>query len=135
MAPPRRARQKSSGSKSAGRRDARRPIIIFVALGLVVVLVLALVIAVLGSGGGSSGPSKTVGTFNPQIKFEIACGGCHRPGGVGPHLSGPVLIKKFPNIEDQIAFVSNGGNGMPAQKNAFTPDQLRQIVEYTRTLP
>jgi mono/diheme cytochrome c family protein len=108
--------------------------VIAVAVGLVIVLVLALVIAVFGSGS-SSGPPKTVGTFNTELQFDIRCGSCHRPGGPGPHLSQAVLTKAFPNIEDQIKFVENGKDGMPAFKGNLTSDQLRQIVEYTRTLP
>jgi hypothetical protein len=134
MAPPRRARQKSSGSSSGGRRpDGRRLAIVIVAIVVVVVLVLALVIAAFG-GGSSSGPPKTVGTFNPQIQFEIRCLTCHR-NGPGPHLSGPTLVKTFPTVEDQVNFVAHGKGGMPAFKDLLTQDELRQIVEYTRTLP
>jgi mono/diheme cytochrome c family protein len=99
---------------------------------VVVVLVLALVIAAFG--GSSSGPQKTVGTFNPQLQFEVRCFTCHRVGP-GPRLSGPTLVKTFPTVEDQITFVANGKDGMPAFKDRLTHDELRQIVEYTRTLP
>jgi mono/diheme cytochrome c family protein len=134
MAPPRRARkQKSRPSSARARPDGRRIVVIIVAVVVIIVLVLALVLSVVVSSSNSSAPQQ-VGTFNPQIHFEIACGGCHA-NGPGPHLSGPSLIKTFPNIQDQINFVANGKGGMPPQKNAFTADQLRQIVEYTRTLP
>jgi len=98
------------------------------------------VLAVIGTGSSSSGPQKTVGTFNPEIQFAIRCAPCHGAGGrggpnlPGPKLAGGAVVKAFPNIEDQITFVSNGKGDMPAFKDRLTPDELRQIVEYTRTL-
>jgi mono/diheme cytochrome c family protein len=67
--------------------------------------------------------------------FSFNCAGCHGVdggGGVGPKLAGEVT-KDFPDIEDQIAVVRDGRRSMPAFGGNLSDEQLRQVVEYTRT--
>jgi mono/diheme cytochrome c family protein len=67
--------------------------------------------------------------------FSVNCAGCHGAdggGGVGPKLAGEVTTD-FPNIDDQIAVVRDGRRSMPAFGGDLTDEQLRQVVEYTRT--
>lgn len=67
--------------------------------------------------------------------FAARCSSCH--GGKGQGLRGPQLagrmVEKYPNIEDQTAVVANGRNGMPAFGQRLTSDELRAVVEFTRT--
>ena len=53
-------------------------------------------------------------------------------GGVGPDLAG-VVADKYPNIEDQIAVVTDGKGQMPSWRGDLTPKEIRKVVEYTRT--
>ena len=66
--------------------------------------------------------------------FAAHCAGCHGAsggGGTGPRLAGKVQ-DDFPDIEDQIAFVSKGKGGMPSFGGTLSAADLRAVVEYTR---
>ena len=107
-----------------------------------VVEVLALVAAVVfvvllftnGNGGGGNDSSGGGASTGAQL-FAANCATCHGAdgqGAVGPQLAGQVT-KSFPNIEDQIKFVSEGSGGMPSFAGKLSPQQIRQVVEYTRS--
>jgi len=51
---------------------------------------------------------------------------------LGPQLAGKV-VKAFPDEADEIKVVTNGRASMPAWKGDLTPEQIRLVVEYTRT--
>jgi mono/diheme cytochrome c family protein len=42
--------------------------------------------------------------------------------------------KRFPNVDDQITFVSEGSGAMPAFGGRLSPAEIREVVQYTRTL-
>jgi len=104
-----------------------------------VVEVLALVAAVVfvimlfaNEPGGSNAPSSPGAAL-----FSENCARCHGSdggGGLGPQLSGGRVVKAFPNEQDQITFVTHGRDGMPAFGNSLSPQQIKQVVDYTRTL-
>jgi mono/diheme cytochrome c family protein len=83
-----------------------------------------------GTGGGgtaSAPPGAAV--------YAASCAGCHGAdggGGLGPQLAGRV-VDKFPDAADQVAVVTNGRGGMPSFNGDLTPQQIEQVVEYTRT--
>ena len=94
----------------------------------------------LGSGAYSCARCHTKGwSYNdPQIT-----GG----GALGPNLTGGSSVRQFPSQKEMIAFISGGselgkkygaqgqGSGrMPAFGQIYTQDQIRQIVEYVRSL-
>ena len=82
--------------------------------------------------------------YNPEtgalpksgVEIYVAhCAGCHGSdggGGAGPRLAGKVA-DDFPDIEDQIAFVTKGKGGMPAFGGSLSAADIRLVVEYTRT--
>ena len=86
----------------------------------------------------------SVNVYNPETGalpaggaeiYVARCAGCHGSdggGGPGPRLAGKVA-DDFPDIEDQIAFVSKGKNGMPAFGSSLSAADLRAVVEYTRS--
>jgi mono/diheme cytochrome c family protein len=95
----------------------------------VVAVVLALALAGCSSGGGEARPTTGKGIY------EAYCATCHGvdgQGGVGPELAG-VVADKYPNIEDQIAVVTDGKGRMPSWRGDLTPKEIRKVVEYTRT--
>jgi mono/diheme cytochrome c family protein len=82
-----------------------------------------------GTAGGPTTPGATL--------FAANCASCHGAdggGGIGPQLAGGAVTHDFPNLDDQVAFVTDGRGGMPAFGGRLTPAQIRQVVEYTRTL-
>jgi cytochrome c551 len=88
---------------------------------------------------GSDSPSTDAGEASDQPDgaaiFAESCARCHGTdggGGVGPQLSEMEI--RFPNIEDQIAVVTNGRGGMPAFGGQLSDEAIRAVVEYTRTL-
>jgi mono/diheme cytochrome c family protein len=90
---------------------------------------VAVGIAGCGGGGGEARPTTGKGIY------EAYCATCHGvggQGGVGPALAG-VLVDKYPNVEDQIAVVTDGRSAMPAWRGKLTPQEIRKVVEYTRT--
>jgi mono/diheme cytochrome c family protein len=95
--------------------------------------VVAAVMLFANEGGSSySGPA----TPGAQL-FAANCARCHGAdggGGIGPALAAGVAKRRFPNVDDQIAFVTEGSGSMPAFGGDLSRAQIRQVVEYTRTL-
>ena len=109
-----------------------------------------------------SGTYKSMGEayFNMDLNAgAYACARCHTKGwsygdpqvsgggALGPNLTGGSSTRQFPNKEDMIAFLKAGselgkrygeqgqGSGrMPAFGQIYTDEQIRQIVEYVRSL-
>jgi mono/diheme cytochrome c family protein len=80
-----------------------------------------------GGGGGATSPGAQL--------FAANCASCHGAdggGGLGPRLAGHVT-KKFPDVEDQIAFVKKGKGAMPSFAGDLTDEEIRMVVEFTRT--
>ena len=96
------------------------------------VVAVALVSGVLAACGGSGGSSKP--TASGATLYANNCARCHGAtggGGVGPSLVG--VATTFPDIENQITFVSNGGGGMPRFGDLLSEADIREVVAYTRT--
>jgi len=67
--------------------------------------------------------------------FAANCASCHGAtgdGGSAPRLAG-VVADRYPNIDDQLAVVRDGKGLMPAFGSRLGGDELRQVVEFTRT--
>lgn len=80
-------------------------------------------------GGGNASPGAVV--------FASNCARCHGSdggGGLGPKLSDGQVVKDFPDAADQITFVKKGQGGMPGFADTLSPQEIQQVVEYTRTL-
>lgn len=89
---------------------------------------LAVTVLTACGSGGSSSPSAS----GAEI-YASNCARCHGAqgqGGVGPSLAG--IASTFPEIDGQIAFVANGGGGMPRFGELLSDADLRAVVEYTR---
>jgi mono/diheme cytochrome c family protein len=67
--------------------------------------------------------------------FRTNCSACHGAAGegsIGPKLAGGAVVRKFPEIADQIALVSNGRGIMPAWSGRLSSDEIEAVVRYTR---
>ena len=105
------------------RRHCLRPL-----AGVAAAVSLAVIAAGCG-GGGEAQPTTGKGIYVARC---ATCHGVGGQGGVGPALAG-VVATKYPNIEDQIAIVTNGKGAMPSWRGELTPKEIRKVVEYTRT--
>jgi cytochrome c551 len=84
-----------------------------------------------------SGTTTTGGTPDGQAIFTQNCATCHGDNGegaVGPQLNGGAVLDDFPNADAQVAFVTNGGGGMPAFGDRLSPEEIKAVVDYTRTV-
>jgi mono/diheme cytochrome c family protein len=117
--------------------------------GLMVALALAAGMSVLTlgcNGGGesrrSSATSKATQAQTTQASvtaglgvFVANCARCHgqnAEGGLGPQLAGGAAVQKYPNAADQVTYVE--GHTLPPFRDRLTPEEIREAVEYTRSL-
>jgi len=99
----------------------------------VVALLLAagLLAAACGGGGGDEASTPRTGA-EVYTAYCATCHGADGQGGVGPKLAG-LMESTYPDIEDQIAVVTNGKGTMPAWGSRLSAGQIRRVVEYERT--
>jgi mono/diheme cytochrome c family protein len=87
-----------------------------------------------GAGAAYNSTTGALPTTGAEI-YAARCSGCHGAsggGGTGPRLAGKVQ-DDFPDIEDQIAFVTKGKGGMPSFGGSLSNADIRLVVEYTRS--
>ncbi|HEX2383643.1 MAG TPA: cytochrome c [Acidimicrobiales bacterium] len=83
-----------------------------------------------------SSPSASAGAANGAAIFDSQCARCHGPKGegqIGPKLNGGAVTRSFSDSGAELIVVADGRGGMPAFDGRLTADQLRAVVEYTRT--
>jgi mono/diheme cytochrome c family protein len=101
------------------------------ALQIVALLGAAVFVVLLFANEPDSAPAAA--TTGKEI-FTANCARCHGPdgeGGIGPRLAGTV-VEEYPDIEDQAAIVRDGRGSMPSFANRLTPEQIQDVVAYTR---
>ena len=80
-------------------------------------------------GGGSAAPSSGAEIYSSNC---ATCHGATGQGSVGPRLA-DVSVGRYPEAADEIAVVASGRNGMPSFSGRLSADQIREVVEYTRS--
>jgi len=86
-------------------------------------------------GGGGDGDSASRPTTGAGI-YKAYCSTCHGvdgQGGVGAKLGGGAVVAKYPDIEAQIAVVTDGTGRMPAFRGTLSAAEIRKVVEYERS--
>jgi mono/diheme cytochrome c family protein len=83
-------------------------------------------------------PNSTGGTtvIDGAAMYDQACSGCHGnkgQGEVGPKLNGGAVLQTFKDEDAEVQFVTKGSGSMPAFQGQLSPDQIRAVVEFTRT--
>ena len=108
-----------------------------------VVFVVMLLVAQPSDNAAAGGGTDSGGAYiaetgalptNGQEIFSARCSGCHGAqgqGGTGPRLAGRVA-NTFPDIEDEITKVTEGGALMPSFGGSLSNADIRLVVEYTR---
>jgi mono/diheme cytochrome c family protein len=67
--------------------------------------------------------------------YGANCASCHGAdggGGLGQALADGAVVRAYPDVDDQIAVISDGRNQMPAFAGRLSDDELRAVVRYTR---
>ncbi len=112
----------------------------------IVVASLALVGTACGGGddSGTTGPTSPKPTGAQADDAELAtgfevyvvnCSRCHGAegeGGIGVQLSDGRVAKRYPDIDDQVAVITEGRNLMPSFGGDLTPAQIRAVARYER---
>ncbi len=91
-----------------------------------------------GAGGSSPVPTGRQAQ-DPQLVdgrrvFVASCARCHGARGegrIGPRLAGRVA-ERFPDVDDQISFVTEGKGLMPGFGNLLTDEEIEAVVRYER---
>jgi mono/diheme cytochrome c family protein len=84
-----------------------------------------------GGGGGRGGNASPGAAL-----FASNCARCHGGdggGGLGPQLSDGKVVNDLTEAEE-IRVVTNGRSGMPSFGDALSPEEIQQVMAYTRTL-
>lgn len=103
---------------------------------LLLVATIAAAALVLSACGGDSEPSGDGGEASlGQSVYEDNCARCHGPdgeGGVGPQLGDGAVAENYPDIEDQLAVIREGRNGMPAWEGTLSPEEIEAVAMFER---
>jgi mono/diheme cytochrome c family protein len=105
---------------------------------ILAVLGAALFVVMLFANEPSDTSSGGTATSDPGAEiYAASCAGCHGAdggGGTGPQLSDGSVVAAFPDAADEVTFVTDGDGSMPAFGSRLSPEQIQQVVDYTRTL-
>jgi mono/diheme cytochrome c family protein len=106
--------------------------------GVEVLALAAVAVAVVLLFANEGGSSYTATGSSPGAQIYAAnCASCHGAsggGGTGPQLAGGAAAKRFPDVADQVTFVTDGSGAMPSFGGQLSPAEIHNVVEYTRTL-
>jgi mono/diheme cytochrome c family protein len=97
---------------------------------------LAAAVDLTRTGLDALGPLPEQPDIDPAAIFAAACARCHGAegqGDIGPRLTGGAAVERFPDVEEQVEWVTFGGADMPAFRGTLTDAQIRAVVDYTRT--
>ena len=104
------------------------------------------IISIVAASGLLFGCAKQPIAANPDAGrelFERGCAVCHLADStkkkVGPGLAGLYQSKLLPDgtpvtDENVERWIRNGGGLMPGFKNAISPEQMRDLIAYLKTL-
>ena len=106
-------------------------VLALVAVGLFVVFLFTGWPGTSGGGGSSGDNSPGAAVFTANC---ARCHGADGSGGIGPQLAKGAVVDRFPDVADEIEFVTKGQGGMPAFGGTLSAAQIQQVVNYTRTL-
>src|SRR3954452_23446139 len=105
--------------------------------GGVLVAAAAFVMLLFTNEPQKAAPIPAAGTANTGATiFATRCASCHGAdggGGFGPALRHGIVVHDFPDAKDQEAVVANGRGSMPSFVGSLTPEQIAEVVQYTRS--
>ncbi len=98
-------------------------------------MVLWVIPALTGTDGDD--PDPVVTASDAAFLYERHCGTCHGlegQGNIGPPLADGAVVAAYPEIDDQIAVITDGRNQMPPFGDSLTDAEIRAVAEHTRGL-
>jgi mono/diheme cytochrome c family protein len=101
------------------------------------VAVAAVVVVALVALAGSSDEDDGGGPVDAAALYQDRCAACHGARGeglTGPRLADGAAVARFPDVADQIELVEQGASNMPPFGDVLSDEELRAVVEYTRSL-
>src|SRR5262249_54844435 len=104
---------------------------------LVLPLVLGLLVGGTACAGAkSAAPSEVPAPFDARAEFQSLCASCHGArgqGAVGPQLDRGAVVRRYPDVADEMAVLERRGARMPNfAAMGLTRGEIRAIVDYTR---
>ena len=106
-----------------------------ITVGACALMVLWVIPALTGTDGDE--PDPVVTASDAAFLYERHCGTCHgleAQGNIGPPLADGAVVAAYPEIDDQIAVITDGRNQMPPFGDSLTAVEIRAIAEHTRGL-
>jgi alcohol dehydrogenase (cytochrome c) len=89
-----------------------------------------------GPGAGAvvaAAPTRPVDIAAGETLYRAACLACHGTEGTGGHGGGPTLIGRM-DAAQMRAITTTGKNNMPAFRDIYDANQIRDVVEYITTM-
>lgn len=119
------------------RNEPDRGWVVWAIVGAVTLALCVVVIVVVGGGGKDDTASDE--PADGQAVYEQSCANCHAidgSGAIGPKLSDGRVVRRYPDIADQIEVITNGrpDTGMPPFGQELSAEQIRAVAEYERSL-
>lgn len=109
-------------------------------VGAVTLVVCILVVVVVGSGGSDETPNSTDGPIDAEALYGVHCANCHAidgSGAIGPQVNDGRVVRRYPDIDDQIAVITDGVPNTPAMPpfdDVLSDAEIRAVAEYERSL-
>lgn len=123
--------------KGAAPRSDRMVWIVAAAITVVACALMIVVVIPALTGEEGDDPDQVVTRADAAFLYERHCGTCHGlegQGNLGPQLAEGAVVAAYPEIEDQIAVITEGRNQMPPFGDSLTEAEIRAIAEHTRRL-
>jgi mono/diheme cytochrome c family protein len=105
---------------------------VLAAIGAIAALLAASGLVAAACGGGSDEASRPTTGAGIYRAYCLTCHGADGQGGVGPQLAGR-MEDAYPNVDDQVAVVTNGTGRMPSFRGTLSATEIAKVVEYERT--
>ena len=106
------------------------------AVQIVAVVAAAVTVLFLFAGGDTGEPAdESAGGDVGADVYSGRCASCHGSdggGGVGPALAGGAVVEAYPEIDDEIAVITEGRGAMPSFGDDLTPEEIEAVAVYTR---
>ena len=110
---------------------------------LLLLVVAGVIVGAAGACAADDVPEVPVaadGSVDPELvagrrAYIDRCANCHGNdggGGRGTKLSDGLMVRRYPDIDDQIEIVADGVRAMPGFDEVLNAGQILAVVRYTR---
>jgi mono/diheme cytochrome c family protein len=125
------------GGKGAAPTSDRTVWLIAAVITVVACALMVLWVIPALTGDAGDDPDQVVTRADAAFLYERHCGTCHGlegQGNIGPQLADGTVLEAYPEVNDQIAVITDGRNDMPPFGDSLTDAEIRAIAEHTRRL-